>query len=226
MGIEIHNVMAVPILSGVEVLGILIVANKDHESFTDNDLFLLETMAPTAATALENAKLFTEVERLSFTDDLTGVFSRRHFFALAEQEFQRSNRHGHDFAIVMLDIDHFKNVNDKYGHLVGDQVLKALARDLGKSLRGMDIISRYGGEEFIVLLPDTDKTTAIGVAERLREYVAEHVHESDQGDFTITISLGVVSFSKKNKNIEELLSLADKALYEAKVAGRNRVISA
>ena len=225
-GIKPRNLIFVPILTRNVTLGILGVINKHQIDFDENDLFLVEMLASTAATAIENARLFTDVQRLSITDELTGLFSRRHFFTVAEQEFRRSARHQHEFAMIMLDIDRFKDINDRYGHPVGDTVLKTLAMDLGKSLRQIDIISRYGGEEFVVLLPETDCATAEGIAERLRELVESRVYETDQGTFSITISLGVASYSKEIQDVDALLTLVDKALYEAKARGRNKVVSA
>lgn len=225
-GIKPRNLIFVPILTRNVTLGILGVINKHQIDFDENDLFLVEMLASTAATAIENARLFTDVQRLSITDGLTELFSRRHFFTVAEQEFQRSVRYQHEFAMIMLDIDHFKDVNDKYGHPVGDMVLKTLATDLGKSLRQMDIVSRYGGEEFVALLPETDHATAEKIAERLRETVEGHVYKTEMGEFSITISLGVASYSKEIQNIDALLALVDNALYEAKAKGRNKVVSA
>jgi PleD family two-component response regulator len=135
LGITVKNMIGVPIQIRDETKGVLVVSNKQDELFNENDLFLIQTLASTAAIAIENARLFKEVQRLSITDELTGVYSRRYFFTIVEQELQRANRYEHDFAIIMLDIDHFKQINDKYGHLIGDKVLKRLAIDLGKTVR-------------------------------------------------------------------------------------------
>jgi diguanylate cyclase (GGDEF)-like protein len=226
LGITVQNIIAVPIQVRDETKGALVVSNKNHGLFDENDLFLIQTLASTAAIAIENARLFAEVQRLSITDELTGVYSRRHFFTIAEQELQRASRYEHNFAVIMLDIDHFKQINDEHGHLVGDKVLKRLAVDLGKTVRGIDFICRYGGEEFIILLPESNLNTAIRTAERLREYVEDNPFVMGSETFKLTISAGVANYSKESPDIESLLMQADKALYKAKSTGRNKVVSA
>lgn len=222
--IEIYNVIAAPIQIREAVLGVLVVSNKIQGSFDENDLFLVETLASTAAIAIENARLFAEVQRLSNMDDLTGLYNRRHFFALAEQEFQRAMRYGSEFGIIMLDVDHFKLVNDNHGHLAGDLVLKAVAIDIRHSVREVDIVGRYGGEEFIILLPQANLFTAGKTAERLRSLVEKNRYQAVEGGLQITISAGVASFAKDSPNIEAILALADHFLYQAKTSGRNKVI--
>jgi len=226
LGVQVKNMIAVPIQFRDTIKGVLVVSNKKNGSFDENDLFLIKTLASTAAIAIENARLFAEVQRLSITDELTGAYSRRHFFAIADQELQRASRYGHGFAIIMLDIDHFKQVNDKYGHLIGDKVLKRLAGDLRKIVRGMDFVCRYGGEEFVILLPEVNINRAERTAIRLREYIENNPFETEQGTFTITISAGVAGYSTETTDIGSLLTRADQALYKAKLAGRNKVIIA
>jgi diguanylate cyclase (GGDEF)-like protein len=223
LNVNINNMIAVPMQIRDITRGVLVVSNKQERAFDENDLFLIQTLASTATIAIENARLFAEVQRLSITDDLTGLYSRRHFFTVAEQEFQRASRYGNDFAIIMLDIDHFKQINDEYGHLVGDKVLRRIANDLRKIMRGVDFVSRYGGEEFVILLPQANLETAEMTAERLREYIENNPFETEQGVFTITISAGVTGYSPDTTDIESLLMQADKALYQAKLAGRNKV---
>lgn len=225
LGITVKNIIAVPIQVRDETKGALVVSNKQNGVFDENDLYLIETLASTAAIAIENARLFAEVQRLSITDELTGVYSRRHFFTIAEQEMQRASRYGHDFAIIMLDIDHFKQINDKHGHLIGDKVLKRLAIDLGKIVRGMDFVCRYGGEEFVILLPEANIDMAVNTAERLRRYVERHPFDMESITFTITISAGIACYSSDSTDIEAILTQADKALYKAKANGRNRVVA-
>jgi diguanylate cyclase (GGDEF)-like protein len=215
--------IAVPMQIRDITRGVLVVSIKQERAFDENDLFLIQSLASTATIAIENARLFAEVQRLSITDDLTGLYRRRHFFTVAEQEFQRASRYGNDFAIIMLDIDHFKQINDEYGHLVGDKVLRRIANDLRKIMRGVDFVSRYGGEEFVILLPQANLETAEMTAERLREYIENNPFETEQGVFTITISAGVTGYSPDTTDIESLLMQADKALYQAKLAGRNKV---
>jgi diguanylate cyclase (GGDEF)-like protein len=174
-------------------------------------------------TALRNA--LEEVERLAFTDPLTGLYNHRHLFHLADREFQRARRYQLPLSVIMLDIDDFKRVNDTYGHAIGDQVLQEVAECCRKELRGVDVIGRYGGDEFVAMLPETGVPAACQVAERLRKSIAERVLDTKAGRVTVTVSLGVAALGDEHLTPEILLDSADKALYVAKQNGRNRVWS-
>ncbi len=165
-----------------------------------------------------------KLHELAITDSLTGVFNRRHFYYVAQTELERSHRYDRHMAIILLDIDHFKWINDTFGHLVGDQMLQALAQRCRSNLRVFDTIGRFGGEEFIILLPETCIKEAIVIAERLRHAV-ESIHiPTPKGKASITISLGVACFEPgKPISLDQLVDAADKALYQAKENGRNRV---
>lgn len=169
-----------------------------------------------------------ELERLAHTDSLTGVINRRHFLELAEQELERAHRHGDALSILMIDIDHFKRINDQYGHQTGDIALQRLTSWCLAVLRSFDVFGRLGGEEFVALLPRSDAVGAREVAERLRLTVeAAEIVLDDSLRIRFTISVGVTTLSAvpdgKRKTIETLLNQADQALYQAKNAGRNRV---
>ena len=171
----------------------------------------------------ERKELQETLERLAITNSLTGVYNRRHFFTIIENEIQRAVRYKRPLSIIMIDIDHFKGVNDRFGHLVGDQVLAKIAGHVRGALRINDIMGRYGGEEFAILLPETCGEDSELVAERLRESVAERPFQTDRGKLPITISLGVTCLGEdRDISVERLLDEADKALYQAKNAGRNR----
>lgn len=169
--------------------------------------------------------------QLAITDPLTGIFNRRHFYQLANSELQRTCRYCRPLAVIMIDVDYFKRVNDSYGHAIGDQVLQALAGLVREALRAIDIFARYGGEEFIVLLPETDLRAVRPIAERLCRKIAETPLPIEPNQINITISVGASAFdpsaksfpSSKTATLDQLIDLADKALYEAKKAGRNRV---
>lgn len=169
--------------------------------------------------------------RLAITDPLTGIFNRRHFYQLANSELQRTCRYCRPLAVIMIDVDYFKRVNDSYGHAIGDQVLQALAGLVREALRAIDIFARYGGEEFIVLLPETDLRAVRPIAARLCRKIAETPLPIEPNQINITISVGASAFdpsaksfpSSKTATLDQLINLADKALYEAKKAGRNRV---
>ncbi|QGU31988.1 sensor domain-containing diguanylate cyclase [Thermochromatium tepidum] len=172
----------------------------------------------------ESKRLEEGLRQLTRLDPLTQLFNRRYFFTLAEQEYQRFRRYHRPMALCMVDIDHFKSVNDRYGHLVGDTVLCAVAQTLHDNLRQVDILARYGGEEFVILLPETDLQTACASAERLRLAVAERRIETASGPIAVTLSLGVVAIDNgRSMTLEQLLDTADQMLYRAKQAGRNRV---
>ncbi len=172
----------------------------------------------------ERKRLEEELRRLATQDPLTGLLNRRHFFILAEQEYERFLRYQRPLALFMVDIDHFKAVNDRYGHLVGDEVLRAVASRIRNGLRQVDILARYGGEEFVLLLPETDLETARALAERLRISVAELQIDTKEGTVSVTLSLGVAAISNGiSIPFEQLLDVADRLLYQAKQAGRNRV---
>ena len=166
-----------------------------------------------------------ELRRLSTLDSLTGLLNRRQFFALAQQEYERFRRYHRPLALIMADIDYFKMINDQHGHLIGDQVLQAVAETLQRNLRQVDILGRYGGEEFVMVLPETDTATAHASAERLRAAIARMVIPTAQGSVSVTLSLGVAAISDGHPlGLEQLLDSADQMLYQAKQAGRNCVV--
>ena len=221
---HVRSGVAVPIRLGGKVIGLLSAQGYQPHTYTTDDQELLELLANQAAIAIENARLFGEVQRLAITDPLTGLHNRRHFFELAEHEFDRVRRYKHPLSAIMLDFDHFKKVNDTYGHAVGDQVLQTVAVRCRENLREVDILGRYGGEEFAILLPETASPVAQQTAERLRQCVAEASVLTDGGPVAVTISLGVAGLTPDTPDLASLLDHADSAMYVAKQAGRNRVV--
>ncbi len=157
------------------------------------------------------------------TDYLTGVYNRRHFFDLAAHAFDVSRRYGHPLSVMLFDVDHFKQVNDSWGHQIGDEVLKTVARIARDQLRDADVIARYGGEEFIILLPESSARQAVIVAERVREGVAAHGIDTGTGMVRVTISAGIADAVTEDA-LDGLIQRADRALYEAKESGRNRTM--
>jgi diguanylate cyclase len=170
---------------------------------------------------LESARVQLDV--LATRDELTGVFNRRQFLVLADREWARCRRYDMGAAMVMLDVDHFKRVNDLNGHLAGDLMLREIARAAGETLRHADILGRFGGEEFIVFLPHTDTLGALDVAERIRERVAAIKLEWRGQQIAATVSLGVATLGIAHDTVGALIADADRALYTAKDAGRNCV---
>lgn len=164
-----------------------------------------------------------ELEYLANTDSLTDIYNRRNFYTLSELEFKLAHKYGHSFTLLLLDIDHFKNINDTYGHGIGDQVLKQLSLNVKENIRQNDIFARHGGEEFTLLLRKTDLQTGILIAEKIRKSISEMKVETSSDVINVTVSIGVTEFSKECHALDQLVILADKALYEAKENGRNCV---
>ncbi|GAA6617846.1 diguanylate cyclase [Scytonema sp. NUACC26] len=173
----------------------------------------------------EQKVLIQELERLATTDPLTKVFNRRHLLILAEQELKRSLRYNIVFSVLMLDIDRFKQINDTYGHAVGDRVLTVMAQVSLNCLRTVDFYGRFGGEEFVAFLPETDIDEAIIVADRIRENLEKTGILAQEQQIFITVSIGVASYHLRDDSVDAMLQRADKALYRAKNQGRNRVIA-
>lgn len=216
------SLLAVALVVGGTTIGAITVQAIGADAYTQEDLDDLEMLAATAAIALQNAHLFARVQELATMDPLTGVFNRRHFFELARLEVERAARYGRALSLLMLDADHFKQINDRYGHLAGDEVLRTIARRCQQSLREMDIIGRYGGEEFLILLPETAATAALQVAERLGATIGAEPVVTEAGEIAARVSIGVASIAAgATGSVYQLLDEVDRALYRAKAAGRN-----
>lgn len=176
---------------------------------------------------IKERRLTAEIEQMASTDALTGLCNRRQFFTLAQAEFERARRYGHPLSLVMLDVDHFKHVNDTHGHGVGDEVLRAVARRIVDGMRQADIAARYGGEEFVIMLPETPGAAATQMfGERLRSRVSDAPIDTSAGRLEVTISMGVATVQADRETLANALKRADEALYAAKRAGRNRVVQA
>ncbi|HEX7975554.1 MAG TPA: diguanylate cyclase [Anaerolineales bacterium] len=220
----VHGWLVVPLQVRGVPLGALTLDSHRAGAYGEAEAGLAQAFANQAAIAIENARLFKQVRRLAITDGLTGVTNRRHFFEMAGHELERARRYGHPLSIIMWDIDHFKDVNDTYGHLAGDQVLQVVARRCRENLREIDLLGRYGGEEFVALLPEIGLPTARQVAERLRQAIADSpIICGEDYRVTITLSVGVADISGDCRHVEDLLARADQAMYTAKQAGRNRL---
>jgi diguanylate cyclase (GGDEF)-like protein/PAS domain S-box-containing protein len=217
--------MGIPLIRNHITIGYLTLDNNQPDIYTEEDANTAQLFANGAAIVIENAKLYEKSQQLATSDALTSIFNRRHFYELALTEFERSKRYKAHLSVIMLDIDHFKYINDKYGHLTGDQILISFVQRVQAELRTSDVFARYGGEEFIILLPETDNRQAIQVAERLRVVTAEKPFTNNQTSPYITISLGVATLDDSCDNLDTLIDRSDKALYEAKQIGRNRVRS-
>ena len=212
-----------PLMLGDKLIGVISMQSYIPNAFSTEHIHLLETIASQASIAIENARLFEQMEQLATIDSLTGLNNSRHFFFLAENEVERARRYNRKLTAIMMDIDHFKNINDTYGHKAGDQLLHALASQWLQELRKIDIIGRYCGEEFVLILPETGVENAARIAERLRQTVENISLTTPSGIIHITASIGLANLDKDCTNLDQLLEHADLALYTAKAAGRNQV---
>lgn len=216
-GFMTKSMVSVPLKLKGNIIGVLQVINKINGTFDNDDVVVLYTLANQVAIALENARLYKD----SITDYLTGLYHHKFFSLRLREEWERAKRYHYSLGLLFIDIDHFKEVNDNLGHLVGSKTIVELSRLLLKSLRTVDIVSRYGGDEFEILLPYTSYSGAKMVAERLREGVEEATFD----DIKVTISVGLTFFDGSDSEItpDQFIENADKALYKAKENGRNRV---
>ncbi len=217
----------IPLQAGPEAFGVLALLAGGIDGFSQGDILMLVAVGRRISAALEKARLFREMQALAQRDSLTSLSSRRHFFGLLEHEIQFSLRYHHPLSVIMLDIDHFKQVNDRFGHLAGDCVLKDLAALVRSGLRSVDMVGRYGGEEFVVAMPSTSLKLAVQTAERLRALVEMRHFQFEDQDIHITVSLGVAQFDPhSDASMDTMLQRADAALYTAKNNGRNCVETA
>lgn len=214
-----ESFVAIPLLSEGVPIGILTITGLEEEKI-ENFSILAEQLA----LEIKKIKLYDRIQELAITDSLTGIYVRRHFLERFSEEVTRSQRHSLKFSVLMIDLDHFKDCNDTHGHLVGDIVLKEIAKIMRSYTRQVDLLGRYGGEEFIIALPDTDKSFAANAAERLRQSIEKNQFKAYDELLKMTISIGISTFPDDGTDIETLIDRADQALYKAKEEGRNRVI--
>jgi diguanylate cyclase (GGDEF)-like protein len=208
------------------VLGTLVLGSTEAGVFDQERMRQLELVALQAGEAVQRARLFDATERLATTDGLTGLTNHRTFQGRLDEHLQAAQRYGRKVSLILCDIDHFKSVNDTYGHPVGDQVLRGVAKVLAKEARTTDVVARYGGEEFAVVMPETDTVGAMVIAERIRERIERMVTETDQGPLKVTMSLGVATFPVDAALKAALVERADGCLYHAKRHGRNQSVAA
>ncbi len=217
----VGSAIIAPLLLGDQVLGVLEVDSLRRSAFDESDLRLLAAFSATASVAIRNAQLYAEVQRQAITDHLTGLYNRRGFFELGQRELARARRFNHPLSVLLFDLDRFKQINDSYGHTIGDQVIYQIAERSRKNLRHIDVLGRYGGEEFAALLPETDLPTLYHVAERLRQAVAETPIQTERGPIPLTISIGLTMLTDDIQDLAALLNRADAAMYAAKQMGGN-----
>jgi diguanylate cyclase (GGDEF)-like protein len=223
---EVRSQAAIPLRSGESIIGVLMIASSTFRELTGAERDRLQVIANQSSLALQNALLHEELERLSVTDRLTDLYNHGYLHQRLDEELERAARFGHQLSVIMLDIDDFKQFNDRYGHPKGDMVLRAVSTIVTQNLREIDVAARYGGEEFVLVLPETDLAGAAAVAERIRVSMAEYPHLSIPGDnetVTQTVSLGVATYPQHATTTARLIEAADIAMYEAKRRGKNQV---
>jgi diguanylate cyclase (GGDEF)-like protein len=218
---EDREEVSLPLVSFGENLGVLVCVHQRNRAFLPNDAQALESVADILATATQNARYVDRVRQLAYRDGLTGVFNRRYFESRLVEEITRAARYGSGVSVLMVDLDLFKTINDEFGHMLGDDVLRAVSRIFCRSLRKVDVVCRYGGEEFAIILPATPGGSAHMVADKLRRAVASAHYPGIS--FPVTISAGIAEFPANGITRDDIVRAADAALYKAKQSGRNQV---
>jgi diguanylate cyclase (GGDEF)-like protein len=217
--------LAIPLRTRDAQVGLVLLATTEPGAFGPTEAQICATLAEQGMAIYDNARLTATVARLATIDPLTGLNNRRHFFDLAQREFALARRQATPLAVMMLNIDQLKRVNDRYGHAVGDQVIATIGTRLASAARGTDVLGRYGGKEYAMILPHTGPEGLGGFAERLRAAIVGRPVDSDAGLLAVTVSLGVAHLIDSDLGPSDVLNRADIALHQAKQAGRNRVVT-
>lgn len=223
---ESCSVLAIPVRGSGRVLGVMELVNSDMKLYMKREI-LLQALADYAAIAIENARAVQRIQELSITDDCTGVYNSRHMFTVLAEEVRRSERFGYEFSVLFMDLDHFKNINDEYGHLVGSRLLGQFGQFLRRNLRLVDAAFRYGGDEFAVLLPQTGKEAAIRVARRLIKTIRDREWLKEEGfSLKLRASVGISTYPHDGTTPHEIVQSADELMYMVKVGGRDSIAAA
>lgn len=220
-----RSIACVPVKSHDKVFGVIELINSlDDGIFDESDEQILVTIADFAGIAISNAKALEKIKQLVITDDLTGLFNSRYFFEQIEYELERAKRYDLTLSLVFFDLDHFKTVNDTYGHLTGSRLLAEVGTVVSRNIRMTDKGARYGGDEFVIILPHTEKFGAIALAQKLHRELHSQLFVSNYGDpLKVSASFGVASFPDDAATSSELIAAADDAMYQAKNVGRDAV---
>ena len=217
--------VSIPLMIEKEVVGVLNINDVDQDSFNVGDLGFILNLSELIAMSISNAVSYEQTKKLAVTDGLTGISNRPNMEQSLLSEFERSKRYNSPLSIVLLDVDHFKDVNDSYGHQKGDEILVTFASVLKKFCRANDTAARYGGEEFLMILPQSNAQGAFKIAERVREEIMKMSFVGNDSKFSVTTSCGVAELNRDYmKNTDQLINVADNAMYEAKNSGRNKTI--
>ena len=220
---HIRSWLGIPLLVQDKVIGLLAIDSAEPNDFSEQEIMIATEFANQVAVTLENARILKETQTQAVTDPLTGVSNRRGLIEAGKAEFSKTQNTNRPFSAIMIDLDYFKSINDTYGHAVGDLVLREFAKRCKSCIREIDYIGRYGGEEFIILLPDAHMKASMNIAERLRSAITKKPIQIDDKEISITASLGVACRDESSTTLETLIAQADQALYIAKHNGRNCV---
>ena len=218
-----QSLSAIPIMAKEKIMGVLCVCSYGPRNYLEREIKVLGTIANQIGVAVDNSQLYERTVAIAFTDSLTGLYNRRYLMEQIEREFARALRNETAFSVIMLDLDGLKTVNDRFGHHEGDAILKELGRIIKADTRASDVAGRLGGDEFMVLAPETDSGEACDISERIRAQVEQYRIEIDGEEVRASISAGVASYPAHASDINELLQKADEAMYNAKRAGKNRI---
>jgi diguanylate cyclase (GGDEF)-like protein len=219
-----RSVLCAPLVSRGHTIGVVQVINRQRGKFTRADLSLLLTLVEPCAIAIENAILFQKAEQLTITDDLTKLFNSRYMNLYIGREIKRCKRHGIPLSVIFLDLDGFKNINDRHGHLAGSTTLTEVGAILTECVRESDILARYGGDEFVAVLPETPASGALVIGERIRKAIEEHLFLTSQGlKARISASIGIAAYPDHALTPEGLIQKADQAMYRVKERDKNGI---
>ncbi len=214
--------LGIPVMFENEVICFFMFKSFTAEVYSDKEMELMTEIAEQVRYSIINAMLFDKINKMAKEDMLTKIFNRRYFFEIIENEYKKYLKYKHQVSFIIFDIDHFKKVNDTYGHLAGDEVIKKVVNKAKEILNGRGVFARYGGEEFVVLLPEKDIEEGFTIAESIRENICKEVFKIFDFNIPVSSSFGVTSF-KEGGSVEKMMERADEALYNSKETGRNRV---
>src|SRR5271170_3669298 len=221
---QTRSVICVPLRSKLRVLGVIQLVNVDLTQFKEAELFFLQSLCDYAAIAIENARWVEKIQELTITDDCTGLYNARHLYKTLETEVYRSSRFGYEFSVLFIDLDHFKAVNDTHGHLVGSRLLAEIGYLEKAQLRLIDYAFRYGGDEFVVLLPQTGKDQALVVAKRLRDALRASSFCRDEGlNLNVRASIGLATYPHDARDAHDIIRQADEMMYLVKNTTRDNI---
>ena len=221
---ETRSIICVPLRSKLRVLGVIQLVNVEMKQFSEQEVFFLQSLCDYAAIAIENARWVERIQELTITDDCTGLYNARHLYKTLDTEVYRSSRFGYEFSVLFIDLDHFKMVNDTHGHLIGSKLLSEIGYLIKAQLRLIDFAYRYGGDEFVVLLPQTAKDSALVVARRLRDAMRASSFCREEGlNLNVRASIGLATYPHDARTAHDIIRQADEMMYLVKNTTRDNI---